>query len=324
MVSYSLLNRPTARCVVACCAVWLALTHVTAATEPPITDVAFAPGASSVVAVSQAGVHVVGWPDLNRQRTIHTHFANLHSIAFSPDGSLVAVGGGNPAEDGSVLILAWPSLEPVARFAPHTDSVKDLAFRDATSLLSASLDRSVALLDVKTRKPLGGFSGHSRGVSAVSLMPDQGKFVSTGIDQSLRVWDLESGKVIRSLNQHTGSVHALALRPSEGGLPMVASASGDRTIRFWQPTIGRMVRYIRLDAEPRDIAWMPDGTHIAAACIDGQVRLVNADDVTLREARHAIDGWAYAIAAHPTDGSVVACGANGALRILEFTLPPDK
>ena len=79
--------------------------------------------------------------------------------------------------------------------------------------------------------------------------------VSAGVDQSVRVWDLESAKLIRSLNQHTKPVHALALRPTEVGLPMVASAAGDRTIRLWQPTIGRMVRYVRLDAEPLNIAW---------------------------------------------------------------------
>ena len=37
---------------------------------------------------------------------------------------------------------------------------------------------------------------------------------------------------------------------------MVASASADRTIRIWQPTIGRLVRYVRLEAEPLSIAWL--------------------------------------------------------------------
>ena len=138
------------------------------------------------------------------------------------------------------------------------------------------------------------------------------------MDQSLRVWDLESAKLLRSLNQHTKSVNAVALRPAEDGLPMVAAAAGDRTIRFWQPTIGRMVRYVRLEAEPLNIAWMNSGTRILAACVDGRIRVVDPEEVEVTETLPAIDGWAYAIAVHPNDGSVTVGGTDGQLRRIEL------
>ena len=97
---------------------------------------------------------------------------------------------------------------------------------------------------------------------------------------------------------------------------MVASASEDRTIRFWQPTIGRMVRYVRLESEPLCLAWL-DEDHIVAGCVDGRVRVVNADDVTVTANQAAIDGWIYAIAVSPIDHSVVAGGTGGQLRQLE-------
>ena len=136
-----------------------------------------------------------------------------------------------------------------------------------------------------------------------------------------------SAKLIRSLSQHTKPVHALALRLAEGGLPMVASASGDRTIRFWQPTIGRMVRYVRLDAEPLNIAWLSDGSRLVASCVDGHIRIVDANEVKVVQNLPAIKGWAYAIAVHPSDASVVVGGSDSQLRrvlvgVAEENLPP--
>ncbi len=95
---------------------------------------------------------------------------------------------------------------------------------------------------------------------------------------------------------------------------MVASASGDRTIRFWQPTIGRMVRYVRLEAEPLNIASLNDSSRITASCVDGRIRVVDADQVKVTQTLAAIEGWVYAIAVHPCDGSLVVGGSDGQLR----------
>ena len=283
-------------------------------TEPPITAVAFANG-KSVVAVSQSGLHVFSWPELKRQRTIETSAPNLHCVAFSPNGKYLAVGGGYPSEKGIVEVFSWPSGFSETTLHVHYDSVRSVTWPNDAKLLTASIDREIKLWDLESKdKALLTYKGHSRSVDAVCLLKEGKTLVSAGVDQSVRVWDLESAELVRSLNQHTGVVHALALRPAEDGLPMVASAAGDRTIRFWQPTIGRMVRYVRLEAEPLNIAWVNDGSAIVAACVDGRVRVIDPEDVKVREILPAIDGWAYAIAVHPTDGSVAVGGANGQIQ----------
>ena len=99
---------------------------------------------------------------------------------------------------------------------------------------------------------------------------------------------------------------------------MVASAAGDRTIRFWQPTIGRMVRYVRLEAEPLNIAWKNDGSRILAACVDGRIHVIDPEEVIVTQTVRAIDGWAYAIAVHPSDGSVAVGGTDGRIRKVEL------
>jgi len=290
--------------------------------EPPITAVAFAPDGKSVVAVSQAGLHQFSWPELKRIRSFEAFAANLHCLTFSPKGDKLAVGSGNPAQQGIVEIFSWPQGNSIDIVERHEDSIMAIAWLDDSKVLSASLDRDFMLTDVATGDDLQSYQGHSRGVTSLCLLQDGKTLISTGHDQSVRVWDVESGELIRSLSQHTAPVHVLALRPTKEGLPMVASAAGDRTIRFWQPTIGRMVRYVRLDAEPLDIAWLNDVAHIVASCTDGHIRVIDADEVKVVDQRRVIDGWAYALAVHPSDGSIAVGGSGGQLRRIEVRADP--
>ena len=302
-----------------CLLICLVFADVVTATGPPITAVRFAPDGKSVVAASQAGIYVFSWPGLKQQRTIKTSAPNLHCIAFSPNGKQLAVGGGTPSEDGRVEIFSWPAAQPEGTFQGHDDSVRSVAWRNDQQLLSASIDRQIKLWDLgKQDKALLKLSGHSRSVDAICMVNKGNILVSAGIDQSLRVWDISTGKLIRNLSQHTRPVHALALRPAEDGLPMVASSAADRTIRFWQPTIGRMVRYIRLDVEPLDIAWLSSGTQVVAACVDGRIRVIDADEVKVMQTLPAINGWAYTLAVHPIDGNIVVAGADGQIQRIEL------
>jgi len=284
------------------------------AADPPITSVAFAPDGKSAIACSQVGVQQYSWPALKRTRTIRAAAVNLHDVAFSPSGDRLAVAGGTPSEDGSVEIFSWPSGKSLAVLGGHLNSVMGLAWLGDSSLAAASLDHSVSLWNTGSGSRLRRLEGHSRGVASICFLKKQNILISTGIDRSLRVWKPGSGELIRSLSIHTRRVHNVALRPGVEGLPMVASVSDDRTVRLWQPTIGRMVRFARLEARPLDAAWFSDGSRVVVSCTDGHVRVVDPDTVKVTHDLAALEGWAYSLAVHPTDGSILVGGQGGQLR----------
>ncbi|QDV37634.1 WD40 repeat domain-containing protein [Tautonia plasticadhaerens] len=293
--------------------------------EPPITALAFSPDGSAVVAASQRGLLVLDWPGLTERATFETASPNPHALAFSPSGNRLAVGGGSPASEGTVEIRAWPGLESLLGASCHDDSVLDLAWRDGRTIVAASLDRSIVLLDVDSGAVVCRLEGHSRGVSSLATLPDEGTLVSVGLDRSLRVWNLDSGGLIHSLDQHTGPVHSVEPRPGGVDPALVATASDDRTDRFWQPSIGRMVRTCRLDSPALDLCWLPDGSRVAACCVDGHVRLIDPTTVEVISDIPALDGWAYAIAVHPTGDGLVVGGPDGRILRIDLrdqSLPP--
>ena len=281
---------------------------------PPITSLVFSPDGKSLIASSQAGLLIYEYPSLKQSRLVKTHAHHIHDVAFSPSGDKLAVGGGNPAIEGVVEIFSWQEGKSLRVLKQHHDSVMSVVWQNALSLASGGMDRRIILWDLRTGTSIQDLKGHSKGVSSLCFLNEKNILVSTGIDQSVRVWDLTSGGLIRSMNNHTLTVNDLALRPGNAELPILVSAGEDKTVRFWQPTIGRMVKFARLKRSPMDISWMNNGTQVVAACEDGSVRIIDLDTVEVSAEIQVLSGWAYALAVHPTDGSIAIGGVNGQVR----------
>lgn len=285
--------------------------------DAPITDVAFSPDGRAVLACSQSGLQVLAWPTLHFEKQFAVGVENIHCVRFSTDGTAVAIAGGTPGELGMIQVFAWPEMLPLSSTVMADDSLTSVQWIDNQKLVASSLDGRVLLWAGQTAGEVQSLRGHSKAVTAVCVLKGGKTIVTAGYDQSLRVWDLDSQEVVRSLNQHTKAVTGLALNPSSAGLPVLASISIDHTVRFWQPTIGRMVRSIKMDSVPTRIAWL-DGNHVAVCCADGTVLKVNFETLQTLESPDALVGWAHSLAVHPLGQGLVVAGENGQIRSVKL------
>lgn len=286
--------------------------------EPPITALAFTPNGGSVLVGSQAGLAELRWPDLQRVRAISTDLSHIHAMAFAPNGKILAVVGGSPATSGGFELLDWPDGGR-RRGSPHRDLIHDVSWRfDSLEFATASADQTIGVHSAVTGQTVRVLPGHSRAVLSVAFLPDELGLLSAGIDETVRLWNSKSGMLERTLSNHTRPVLGLAVKPSRNqderlSPPVVASISLDRTVRLWQPTLGRLMRFVRLPSPPLSVAWSRDGATIVTTCRDGHVRVIDPSTVEVLEDLPALDGVAHSLAI-ASDGTILVGGENGQLR----------
>ncbi|TWU54665.1 WD domain, G-beta repeat [Rubripirellula tenax] len=291
------------------------------AAQPPVTALAFAPSGDRIVSGSQGGVSIREWPSLMNAEDHVVDIGKIQDLQFSPDGTRLLIVGGKPSEVGEWRIVTWPNLTTIASSTAHDDVIHSAIWLSENEFVTAAADNEVIQWQVGASQSADGradvvrrLSGHTRRVLSVESLDNGRLLVSAGVDQSLRVWSDEKDLTtpLRILDNHTDIVRDLARRPGEHSIAYLASASADKTVRLWQPSIGRLVRFARLPVEPLCIAWTTDGNHIGVGCIDGNLRIVNATSVKVEQTLPAIAGWAYTILASP-DGSFAVGGSEGTL-----------
>lgn len=303
----------------------LALLLAAAAPAPPIVALAVTPDGSQVITGSQAGIQIVSLPDLKHVRTLPTKLEHVHDLEFSPRGDLLTACGGSPGERGAVELWPWPAGELKATLTAGDDAAYDVAWNaDGTQVAVAGADKAVRLFridlaDGGTPRVPATLRPHSAAVLAVAWLPASDHVLSAGVDQAIRVLKPAAGETVRSLDNHTAAVRDLAVRPSRhNGPPVIASAGADRTVRFWQPTIGRLVRFARLPVAPTAICWTENATHVLAVCEDGHLRAIDYETLAVMELPAHLDGWAHAVAVLPDGKSALLAGERGQLRIVRL------
>ena len=212
------------------------------------------------------------WSDA---RTFGPHAFRVLAIDFSPDGTLMATGGGEPSRSGEVKVWEVTSGKLVRSLDNlHSDTVFGLRFSpDGKKLASASADKFLKVVNVADGKELKSFEGHTHHVLGVDWSGDGKRLVTGGADGAVKVWDFESGEAVRALNGAGKAVTSIRWVP---GKPMVIGGSGDGSVRAWNPDNGSVARTFSAGEDyVFAVAASADGGRVAEGGSEGVLRLWN-------------------------------------------------
>ena len=238
------------------------------------------------------------------------------TVAFSPEGGLVAAAGQNPNRPGSAEVRVWRAADgvPVQTFRGHTQFIYHVEFSpDGRRLVSASKDRTARIWTLGRSDAV--VIEHSKPVNDARFSPD-GAFVATaGWDGIVKVVPVTGGAE-RVLPVGRGRVYSVAFGPTAGTL---AAASADWTVQYWGITRTTVLR--GHTGAVSSVAFSRRGDLVSASA-DGTARVW---DVSTGQARAAMRGHAGPVASaafSPDGGRVVTASADGTSRIWDVASAP--
>ncbi|MEM7800521.1 MAG: BTAD domain-containing putative transcriptional regulator [Chloroflexota bacterium] len=238
-------------------------------------------------------------------------FGNIHALAHSPDGTLIAAG----TKEGEVRV--WRERDSQIRFVFETGgSIWSTAFSpDGRLLAAACADQQIYLWDLQKGEHFANLVGHSHAAWSVDFDRSGGRLLSTSHDQTIRMWDLATQTECRRLSSRTGTSFAAKFSPDGR---TVAGAVDQFEIHLWEVDSGRLLKtFVGHSDTIESLDFSPDGRYLASGGHDCELRIW---EISSGRLCHRLSGHSNQIKSVLFDDkgrSVSSGGSDNAIRIWE-------
>jgi metal-dependent hydrolase (beta-lactamase superfamily II)/pimeloyl-ACP methyl ester carboxylesterase/Tol biopolymer transport system component len=235
----------------------------------------------------------------------------IYSLAWSPDGSILATSG-----YGQVMLWDPDSDEEPATLDDHTGVVWGVAWSpDGGTLASASTDGTVRLWDAETGQQSALLE--AEWPYCVAWSPSGEQLAAGTATGNVVVWDVETGRQAFTL-KGTPDVLIISVAWSPDGQAL-AMGQWNGVLRVWDVASRTqrdpLVASRTTRSDVNGLGWSPDGTRLASAHQDGRIRLwdVAAGSVAGTLERHG--GWARGVAWSPDGRLLATTGQDGVVKV---------
>ena len=238
----------------------------------PVSTVVFSPDGNTIASGSWDDSMVRLWdvPTGQLIATFTGHTYGTYSVAFSPDGAMLASGGG----DLAVRLSDVATGQLKTTLIEHSSHINSVTFSPDGSILAGGTDDKVWLWNVTTGQSVAILE-HKEWVRNVAFSPDGTTLAGTnwGNDSTVKLWDTTTWQPKIILRGHSYPVSSVAFSP-DGRTLATGGSWRDGTVRLWAVDTGQLIVTLGGHADYiNSVAFSPDGTTLASSSWDNTVWL---------------------------------------------------